>query len=69
MMEAKRPATILARIQAVYYENPTPGLGLDDRTIIDRPGINLLAPLLVIYMDHFDLRWVWYGCSLICPLA
>ena len=68
MMEAKRPATILARIQDVYYEYPTPFRNLMTGSFIDRIGTNWIVPFLTLYVHHFDLPWVWYGCSLICAI-
>ena len=69
MMEAKRPAAILARIQNVYYEDPTPFWVLMTGTFVDRIGTNWIVPFLAIDVDHFDLPWVWYGCSLICAIS
>ena len=68
MMEAKRTATILERVQDVYHEYPVPFWVLMSGTFIDRLGTNLIVPFLAI-MDHFDSRWVWYGCSLICAIS
>ena len=29
-----------------------------------------LGPLAAAFiMDHFDPRWVWYGCSVVCTIS
>jgi len=50
MMEAKRTATILERVQDVYYEYPVPFWVLMSGTFIDRLGTNLIVPFLAIYV-------------------
>ena len=69
MMEAKRPATILARIQDVYYENPTPFWVLMTGTFVDRPGTNLIVPFLAIDMDHLICAGYGMDAASFVPLA
>ena len=68
MMEAKQPGTIPDKSR-MSIMNPTPFWLLMTGTFVDRLGTNWIVLLLAIYVDHFDLPWVWYGCSLFCAIS
>ena len=51
------------------------GISKDDFEYVATGRINWiiaqpLGPLVAsAIMDHFDPRWVWYGCSIICGVS
>jgi MFS family permease len=62
MIEVKRHASILEKIQNVYQEYPLPFWVLMTGTFIDRLGTNLIMPFLAIYVvQRFDAKITQVG--------